>query len=166
VTSTKDELVYFPTWAAGRPGYADRIRQIFQEYHQERGLRMTKQRNRILDYLLKASHHVGMEELYQALKSHGIGRVTVFRALKMLEECKLVDRVSSSDGKPRYEVKFERPHHDHLICVECGTIREIQWPQVEKIQDKTCKELGFSPIFHRHEVFGRCQSCQKVKGIN
>ncbi len=122
---------------------------------------MTQQRGRILDYLLEANHHVGMDEIYQALKSHGVGRVTVFRALKMLEECHLIDRVQASDGKPRYEVNYERPHHDHLICVDCGSIQEIQWPQVEKIQEKTCKELGFLPMFHRHEIFGRCASCQK-----
>lgn len=159
----KDELIYFPSWVAGRPGYADRIRELFKEYHHEKGLRMTQQRNDILEFLLKANHHVGMEEIYQALKSRGIGRVTVFRAIKMLEEAKLIDRVNASDGKPRFEVKYERPHHDHLICVECGTIREIQWPQIEKIQDKTCRDLGFLPIFHRHEVFGRCQNCQKKK---
>lgn len=161
----KDELIYFPSWMAGRPGYADRIRQLFQEHHQKKGMRMTRQRGRILDYLLKASHHVGMEELYQALKGFGVGKVTVFRALKMLEECKLIDRVSASDGKPRYEVKFERPHHDHLICVDCGTIQEIQWPQIEKIQDKTCRDLKFQPIFHRHEVFGRCHLCVQKKEI-
>jgi Fur family ferric uptake transcriptional regulator len=121
---------------------------------------MTQQRNLILDYLLKANHHVGLEEIYQALKSKGVGRVTVFRALKMLEECKLVDRVNTLDGRPRFEVKFERPHHDHLICIECGVIQEIQWPQVEKIQEKACKQLKFVPLFHRHEIFGRCQNCQ------
>lgn len=156
-----EELVYFPTWMAGRPGYADRIRQLFQEYHHEKGMRMTQQRSMILEYLLKANHHVGMDEIYQALRGRGIGRVTVFRALKMLEECKLVDRVTSLDGKPRFEVKYERPHHDHLICVECGAIREVQWPQIERIQEKKCRELGFQTIFHRHEIFGRCPQCQK-----
>lgn len=156
----KNELEYFPTWAAGRPGYANRIREKFQEYHQSQGLRMTSQRGRILDYLLVTNHHVSSDEIYKDLKSHGIGKVTVFRALKMLEECKLVDRVISSDGKPRYEVNYERPHHDHLICIVCGTIQEIQWPEVERIQEKTCKKLGFEITFHRHELYGRCEKCR------
>ncbi len=159
--TNKEELVYFPSWVAGRNGYADRIRELFEKYHHERGMRMTQQRSRILDYLLSAHHHVGEDEIYQALKSYGIGKVTVFRALKMLEECKIIDRVHAPNGKPRYEVNYERPHHDHLICVECGAIQEIQWPQVERIQEKTCRELGFTPIFHRHEIFGRCRNCQK-----
>lgn len=159
--SDAEELQYFPTWMAGRHGYADRIRHMFQEYHHEKGLRMTQQRSQILEFLLQAKRHVGLDDIYQALKGQGVGKVTVFRALKMLEEAKLIDRVTTMDGRARYEVNFERPHHDHLICVECGTIREIQWPQVEKIQEKTCRSLGFQPIFHRHEIFGRCQNCQK-----
>jgi len=155
----REELVYFPTWVAGRHGYADRIRQIFQEYHHKKNMRMTHQRQFILDYLLEARHHVSMEEVYKALKSKKVGKVTVFRALKMLEECGLVDRVNSPNGKPLYEVNYERPHHDHLICISCGLIQEIQWPQVEKIQEKTCKDLGFEPTFHRHEIYGRCRYC-------
>lgn len=154
------ELVFFPSWTAGREGYATRIREVFQRYHTERGLRMTKQRGLILDYLLDAEQHVTQNDVYQALRSKGIGKVTVFRTLKMLEECRLAERVSSPDGTPKYEIKHERPHHDHLICVECGTVREVQWPQVERIQEKTCKSLHFTPIWHRHEIFGRCQSCQ------
>jgi Fur family ferric uptake transcriptional regulator len=158
-----NELVYFPSWAAGRNGYADRIRELFQEYHHEKGMRMTQQRGLILEYLLKAEHHVGMDEIYKALKPQGVGKVTVFRALKMLEEAKLVDRVTSSDGRPRFEVKYERPHHDHLICIQCGSIQEIQWPQIERIQEKTCRKIGFQPTFHRHEIYGRCRSCQEKK---
>ncbi len=166
MTDDHDELVYFPKWVAGRPGYADRIRELFRHYHQEKGMRLTHQRELILDYFLKANHHVGMEEITKALRPHGVGKVTVFRALKMLEEAKLLDRVTSGDGKPRYEVNFERPHHDHLVCIQCGTIQEIQWPQIEKIQEKTCRELGFMPTFHRHEIYGRCKRCQDAARNN
>lgn len=159
MTPSKEELIYFPSWVAGRPGYANRIRHLFEEYHQKKGMRMTHQRELILEFLLKTTHHVGMDEIYRALKPNGVGKVTVFRALKMLEEANLIDKVSSSDGKPRYEVNYERPHHDHLICVICGRIQEIQWPMIEKIQEKKCRELGFLPTFHRHEIFGRCKTC-------
>ena len=122
---------------------------------------MTTQRQKILDFLLESNRHVGMPEIYKALKSHGIGKVTVFRTLKMLEDAALIDNVNSAQGKPLYEINFERPHHDHLICISCGHIQEIQWPQVERIQEKKCKELGFQITFPRHELYGRFQSCQK-----
>lgn len=152
----KAELVYFPT---GRPGYAQRIREAFQERLELSGLRLTRQREHILDFLLEAQRHVGLDEIYQALRKHGIGRATVFRTLKMLEGSRLVERVSTPRGESRFEIKLERPHHDHLICVECGSIQEVRWPELERIQERTCRKAGFVPSWHRHEIFGRCRAC-------
>jgi Fur family ferric uptake transcriptional regulator len=154
------ELVYFPTWTAGRQGYAQRVRELFEEHLAKHGLRVTRQRERILEALLEADRHLTLEDLYAQLKGKGIGRVTIFRMLKMLEECGLVDRVTPRDGNPRFEIQSERPHHDHLICVQCGSITEVRWPEVEKIQEKTCRQLGFEINFHRHEVFGKCAKCR------
>ena len=36
--SDRKELVYFPTWTAGRKGYAERMRQVFQDYLKSREL--------------------------------------------------------------------------------------------------------------------------------
>ena len=155
----KKELVYFPSWTAGRKGYAERVRQVFMKHLRNKTLIFTEQRSKILDYLLQAERHLSQEEIYAALRGQGIGKVTVFRTLKLLEECGLVERVTDSHGKPRYEVEMDRPHHDHLICLNCGTIMEIQWPEVERIQEKVSKKIGFTITYHRHELFGRCKEC-------
>ena len=157
--SDKKELIYFPTWTAGRKGYAERIRQIFEDHLKKKEMFFTTQRRAILDLLLEAERHLSQDDIYQALRGKGIGRVTVFRALKMLEDCGLIERVTAHDGRAHYEVNMERPHHDHLICVECGAIAEVQWPKVERIQTKTCREQGFAILYHRHEIFGRCREC-------
>lgn len=156
----KKELIYFPSWTAGRKGYAERIRQIFDEYLKGKEMFFTSQRRSILELLLDAEKHLSQQDIYEALKDRGIGKVTVFRTLKMLEECRLVERVTDHGGRPYFEVKMERPHHDHLICVACGGITEIRWPDIERIQNKACKKMGFSILYHRHEIFGRCQECQ------
>lgn len=158
--STTKELTFFPSWTAGRKGYAERMRQVFQDYLRGKDLYLTPQRSKILDHLLEADQHLTQDDMYRALKAEGIGKVTIFRTLKMLEDCRIVERVTSPSGRPRFEVKAERPHHDHLICLGCGAITEVQWPEVEKIQDKTCKELGFEAVYHRHELFGRCSKCR------
>src|SRR5476649_1076528 len=96
--STK-ELVFFPSWTAGREGYAARIHEVFQKYLADQGLRLTVQRRQIVDFLLHAEQHVTLQDVYQALRSNGIGKVTVFRTLKMLEECRLAERVTSPRGR-------------------------------------------------------------------
>lgn len=163
MTISTRELIFYPSWTVGREGYADRIHDVFRKFLADRGLRLTDQRRQIVDFLLHAEQHVTLQEVYQALKRRGIGKVTVFRALKMLEECRLAERVTAPGGRAKFEIKFERPHHDHLICIECGRIREVQWPGVERIQAKACRAMAFEPIWHRHEVFGRCATCRSPR---
>jgi Fur family ferric uptake transcriptional regulator len=155
------ELLYFAAPAAGRKGYQKRIYRLFTEHLGKNGLRLTDQRRRILDFFLEADRHLSQDEVYTALRKHGIGRATVFRTLKMLEECRLLNHVSGRGGTPRFEVNVERPHHDHLICIDCGRIQEVRWPKLEEIQEKTCRKIGFEPKWHRHEIFGRCKDCRE-----
>ncbi len=155
----KKELIYFPTWTAGRKGYTEKIQTVFQEKLIEKDLVYTTQRAAILDYFLRADKHLSQEELYVALKPRGIGKVTVFRTIKLLEECEIIDKVEDAKGGLRYEIKSERPHHDHLVCLSCTKIIELQWPELEKIQSKIMRKTNFTPYYHRHEVFGMCHEC-------
>lgn len=123
------------------------------------GLRLTGQRRRILDLFLRTERHLTQEEIHQALRVHGLGRATVFRTLKILQERGLVRPVVGRDGTPRFEIDRGRPHHDHLVCLGCGHIREVHWPRLERIQQAACRRLGFIPRWHRHEVFGLCRDC-------
>jgi Fur family ferric uptake transcriptional regulator len=158
------ELGHFPPAGSARGDYGKRIYDTFTAHLAKNGLRLTHQRRRILDYFLESDRHLSQEEIYLALRKHGLGRATVFRTLKMLEEAKLVNHVVGSDGTPRFEVNVERPHHDHLICVDCGRIQEVRWPKLEAIQDEACRKIGFTPKWHRHEVFGRCRDCSRRAG--
>jgi len=137
----------------------ERAIQILTSHLAGHGLRMTSQRETVLDYMLDSEAHGSMEEISADLRKRGVGRATVFRTVKLLEECHLISRVSGADGTSRYETTFERPHHDHLICIDCGGFQEVSWPEVERIQSRTCREMRFQPLWHRHEIFGRCERC-------
>ncbi len=152
------ELTYFDR--NGRADYAERLRSAFRKHLEKNGLRLTSQRRRILDFMLRTERHVSLQEIYEAVRKYGIGRVTVFRTLKMLEQGRLADRISNAAGGSRFEIRLERPHHDHLICIACGSIQEVRWPQLEQIQEKACRDRGFEISWHRHEIFGRCSRCR------
>jgi len=143
--------------------HAAKIVDMFTRHLSKNGLRLTGQRRLIVDHFLKADHHLSQDEIYLALRSHGVGRATVFRTLKMLQECGLISPVVGRGGTTRFEVEHDRPHHDHLICVACGRIQEVRWPTLEKIQDDACRKAGFVPKWHRHEVFGLCKDCAAQK---
>ncbi len=156
------ELDYQPLKAGSPKAYAHRVYEVFRRHLAQSGLRLTSQRRRILDFILKSDRHLGQEEISRAMRPYGLGRATVFRTLKMLEAAGLVNHVIDESGRRRFEMNLERPHHDHLICVSCGRIQEMRWPRLEKIQEETCRKFGFAPQWHRHEIFGRCKDCQTL----
>lgn len=157
------ELVIYDGKPSKRSAFTARVVRVFSEHLAAHGLRLTGQRRAILDFLLRSDRHLSQEEIYAALRGRGIGRATVFRTLKTLQECGLASPVVGRDGTPRFEIDLERPHHDHLICVECGRIQEVRWPQLERIQDEACRKAGFTPKWHRHEIFGLCRDCSEPK---
>jgi len=156
----KNEIVMGSSVRGG--DYFSRAHGALRTYLAREGLSQTHQRDAVLDVLLKAKRHVRLESIANALASRGIGRVTVFRTLKLLEKAGLVDRLTDARGRSVYEMHLQRPHHDHLVCVRCSAIIEVQWPTVELAQKAVCKKLNFKIISHRHEVLGLCQTCQKT----
>ncbi|PIQ82371.1 MAG: transcriptional repressor [Candidatus Omnitrophica bacterium CG11_big_fil_rev_8_21_14_0_20_64_10] len=158
------EVILFPKHAR-KPGELKRwqggIRETFREFLSRRKLNLTHQREEILQTLMEAQVHLGMEELYAILrkKDPAIGRATVFRTIKLLQACGLVAEVGAEKGRLKYELKADRPHHDHMICVECGRIIEFQSPMMERFQDEAVRRHRFTALWHRHEIFGRCRNC-------
>jgi Fur family ferric uptake transcriptional regulator len=135
--------------------------QVFRDYVKEKGLKDTAQREEILSFLLKAREHLSPEDIYESLRRRDprLGRATVFRTLKLLEECGLASKVVFADGRSKYEPAHGRPHHDHMICVDCQQALEFESPEIEVLQAKEAARRGFQVLWHRHELFGRCRRC-------
>ncbi len=135
--------------------------KAFKAALDSKGLKFTKQRSEILDYLVKAKDHLTPEAIYRELnkKDPSLGRATVFRTLRILEDAGLADKIMLANGRNAYEHKFAKPHHDHLICVGCSRIIEFTNETIENTQNKITSGFGFTPLWHRHEIFGRCRKC-------
>ena len=141
------------------------IERRFEEALKRQGLNLTRQRQEILHTLLAAEKHLTAEELYDLLKRKDptLGRATIFRTVKLLQECGLAAEVTTAGGRSKYEIKADRPHHDHMVCMECGRITEFQSPRMEHFQDEAIRKHRFEALWHRHEIFGRCRDCRKEK---
>ena len=162
----KAEVILFPKHTR-RPdqfkAWLGTISETFQKHLERQGLKLTHQREEILRFLMSAQRHLGVEEIYATLKKQdpSLGRATVFRTVRLLQECGLVAEVGSSQGHGKFELKADRPHHDHMICIECGRILEFQSPMMERFQDDAIRRHGFQALWHRHEIFGRCRGCSE-----
>ena len=119
------------------------------------GLRMTDQRRTIAAVLEDADDHPDVEELYNRASAvdPGISLATVYRTVKLLEETGILDKHDFGDGRARYETS-DRAHHDHLIDMQSGDVIEFVDPEIEVLQEKIAKKLGYQLKGHRLELYG------------
>lgn len=139
-----------------------RIRTAFERYLKEHGLRLSGPRRLILEHLLASGRHLSAKEIHDALRGRGVGRVTVFRTLRLLERCGLAGGLTGRSGEALLELA-DRPHHDHALCLRCGRIQELAWPRLEALQEQACRRIGFQALRHRHVVFGFCRACARAR---
>lgn len=120
-----------------------------------KGLRMTGQRRVIAKVLEDSDDHPDVEELYARASAldEGISIATVYRTVKLFEEAGILERVEFGDGRARYE-DAERDHHDHLIDLNSGEVIEFLDPEIEALQEKIARKLGYELRGHRLELYG------------
>lgn len=137
--------------------------RILRQHLAENGLKLTRQRLHIAERFLELEGHLSAEDLYQALAEDGqkVGLATVYRTLKMLVDAGLAQVRHFPDGAARYENVYGEPAHDHLVCVECHRIIEIENPFVEQLYQRAFEEHGFVASGHRIVVTGVCAECQQ-----
>ncbi|WP_373088015.1 Fur family transcriptional regulator [Sneathiella sp.] len=122
----------------------------------DKGLRMTDQRRVIARVLSDSQDHPDVELVYKRASDidDTISISTVYRTVRMFEENGILERHDFGDGRARYEEVSDQ-HHDHLINVQTGQVIEFTSDQIEELQTKIAKELGFELIDHRLELYGK-----------
>ena len=120
-----------------------------------KGLRMTGQRRTIASVLEGAEDHPDVEELHARASAADprISIATVYRTVKLFEEAGILEKVEFGDGRARYE-DAERDHHDHLIDVQSGEVIEFCDAEIEALQEKIARKLGYRLKGHRLELYG------------
>lgn len=120
----------------------------------EKGLKMTEQRRVIARVLSEADDHPDVEALYaRATKiDPHISIATVYRTVKLFEDAQIIERHDFGDGRARYE-EMPAEHHDHLIDLRTGKVLEFSNGEIEKLQERIARELGFKLVDHRLELY-------------
>ena len=137
-------------------------KEIFLNHVQKYGLRRTAQRDLILEVFLRTSEHLSSEDLYDLVKKEDptVGQTTVYRTLKLLSEAGLAREVRFGDGRTHYEHHYNREHHDHMICTECGKVVEFFSSELEAMQDEIAAKHNFILTQHSMRLLGLCEDCQ------
>ena len=140
-------------------------RELFTNFLKAGGYRITPERYVVLGAVLASKGHFDADELYFRMKSagHKVSRATVYNTLDLLITCGFISKYRFAENHSRYEKVFGRPHHDHLICLECGEITEFVNDKISLVQAEICKEKRFRPQSATFQIFGVCVKCQSNK---
>ena len=120
------------------------------------GLRLTAPRRAVLEAISALRGPFTIEELSCA--AGDVGRATVFRTVKLLQEADVVCRMVLEDGSVRYELS-RGGHHHHLICSECGAVEEFGDAGLDALIQANAARAGFHLDGHSLELYGRCAAC-------
>ena len=120
-----------------------------------KGVRLTDQRKIIADVMSASNDHPDVDELHTRVNKidKKISIATVYRTVKLFEESGIVEKHDFKGGKARYEESPEE-HHDHLIDINSGEIIEFVDKEIEILQNKVAKKLGYKLVDHKLELYG------------
>lgn len=124
-----------------------------------RGLRMTPQRQLVLDAVRQLGHATP-EQVHSSVQqvADSVNITTVYRALELLEELGLVTHTHLSHGAPTYHPADER-QHIHLVCRGCGTVEGVDPELLGPLARQLERQSGFEVDIGHVALFGRCATC-------
>lgn len=123
------------------------------------GGRLTRYRKVVLDVLRSRHDHPTAAEVFRTVRRRrpGVAYATIYNALNWLERSGMIGRVNFADEASRYDPVVER--HDHLVCVSCGALRDVNLKLPPQLWSKAGKHQGFRVEHYRTELFGLCERC-------
>ena len=132
------------------------VKSAIELFCESKGIKLTHQRKVIAKVVSKAEDHPDANLIFKRSTrvDSRISMATVYRTMKLLEDCGIVLVRDFGDGRARYEIS-SNDHHDHLIDIEDGKVIEFVDDQIEKLQHDVAKKLGYDLTGHRMELYGK-----------
>ncbi|MCL6443886.1 MAG: transcriptional repressor [Alicyclobacillus sp.] len=123
------------------------------------GLRVTPQREAILNFLIQYNGHATADEIYQSIHSTfpSLSVSTVYNTMKHFAEIGLVKEITFGDNASRFDINV-KPHH-HLVCRKCGTLIDFYLTELP-VFTLPPEASGFEIEDYHVEVKGICASCR------
>jgi Fe2+ or Zn2+ uptake regulation protein len=127
--------------------------------------RYTVGRRAVVEALAGADGPITLPELIELAPT--LAQSSAYRNLAAMEEVGIVRRLVHGSDHARYELaEGLTEHHHHMICEQCGTVRDVVLtPDLEARLDAAFEEVarreGFVPTHHTIDIYGHCADCQR-----
>jgi Fur family transcriptional regulator, ferric uptake regulator len=127
------------------------------------GYRLTEPRRALADLILGHGGHFTASDLAAAARDRriGVSRATLFRALEVMVELGVVERLDLPSGDHAY-VPCATAHHHHVVCSRCGRTTDVDDVGINEAVREIARMTGYRIDTHRLELFGLCRPCQSI----
>jgi Fur family ferric uptake transcriptional regulator len=140
-------------------------KEKFMGFLAHKNLRITAQRQAIVDTVFSTDQHFTAEQLleWSRQRDKSVSRATVYRTLPLLTESGLVHEMDFGKAYKFYDPNYaEHPNHNHIICNDCEKIVEFESDKIEKLEGEITRRLGFSIKTQRLQITGSCEELKKL----
>lgn len=124
------------------------------------GMRMTRQRQVILETLRMVDTHPSADEVYRMVRRRlpRISLGTVYRNLEILSEAGDILKLEWGSQLKRFDGNT-RPHY-HIRCLRCGRLVDAPLEPAPDIEEQLRPMTDFRISGHSIEFTGLCPDCQ------
>ncbi|HEV2999289.1 MAG TPA: Fur family transcriptional regulator [Solirubrobacteraceae bacterium] len=130
---------------------------------ERRGYRAGSARRTVVELLGRQHCCLSAKEIEEALRAEGreVGLASVYRALEVLDELRLVQRLDAGEGVVRYEPALAGgEHHHHIVCDRCGSVASFEDEELERAIGRLAERLSWTVDSHDVVLRGHCRRCQ------
>jgi Fur family ferric uptake transcriptional regulator len=140
-------------------------KQRFLDFLAQKKLRLTAQRQAIVDTAFGTDQHFTADQLlaWSRKRDPSVSRATVYRTLPLLTESGLVGEMDFGRDRKFYDPNYaEHPFHNHIICQECEMIVEFESEKLQDLEKDISQRLGFSAQGRRLQIIASCDDFRRL----
>ena len=127
-----------------------------------RSMKLTRQRQLILEVLESSRGHPDAEMVYAKAKERDprIGIATVYRTLALLKQLGLAEEHDLGEDHGHFEAVDKAKPHFHFTCLKCGKVIEFVSPQILRTTQALCEKKGLLVTDIHLHFSGYCRQCR------
>ena len=138
----------------------------FQTFLREKRKRKTGERFAILECVCAQPGHFNADTIYEKMDTAGyhVSLATVYSTLQLMCEAGLVCKHFVNGTTAEYERLTATTGHVHLVCSQCGRVREIRDAEVTNAI-RHHRYPGQTNDYFTLNIYGLCTKCQRKKKV-
>lgn len=138
---------------------------VFRRYLKAQGLKYTTERADVLDAIIARDGLFEAEELLLELRrrGHRVSKATTYRTINLLQNAGIIVQALFDSKQSHYQLIYGKEPRNHMVCMKTGRLVEFQSAELIAVRNRICKELGWSPVGHRFQIYAVSPEAQSLK---